>query len=101
MSDEINFFDRNGGDLRLRLFELSYPYGASLVEAQLDDVHVKWWGHDKETYVASASGHQYGTETSNDNGHVEGAIKAGERAANEVLASLAKAKMAAGAGRQP
>ena len=45
--------------------------------------------------------HFAGTETSNDNGHVEGAIKAGERAANEVLASLAKAKMAAGAGRQP
>ena len=40
--------------------------------------------------------HFAGTETSDENGHVEGAIKAGERAAKEVLASLAKEKMHTG-----
>mgnify|MGYP006087704221 CR=1 FL=1 len=79
--------------------------GAELVEEQLETVAVKSWVSDPLSFAGiEAQGRDYGhsllraatewgvhfagTESEAENGHVEGAIKAGERAAREVASAL-------------
>ena len=78
-----------------------------IVSDHLLSVSGKSWALDDLTYVSGAHGREYGhkllkqptgwgvffagTETENLNGHVEGAIVAGRRAAREVLNSLKSA----------
>ena len=80
------------------------PIFGEAVRDSLIEVHHKSWQGDKETYVAEASGRNYGhpllaqplewgvhfagTETEQQNGHAEGAIRAGERAAKEIRVGL-------------
>eukprot|EP00965_Chrysotila_dentata_P096579 3191375-Pleurochrysis_carterae.AAC.2 len=80
-------------------------YGKDVIEAELKSVRHKCWGTDPLTYAASGVNREYGhpllsrptewgvhfagTETEDEYGHVEGAVAAGQRAAEEVAHSLA------------
>lgn len=98
------------GDAEARaivLSALSPAFGAALVAEQLVDVSAKCWMKDNLTFAPSGSHRDYGaallraptswgvhwagTETERANGHVEGAIQAGERAAKEIAAALGAA----------
>ena len=77
--------------------------GEKIIQEKLVAVNGKSWATDKLTYAPDASSRNYGhpllrqkfggiffagSETERMNGHVEGAIIAGQRAAKEVLESL-------------
>jgi len=78
-------------------------FGAALLEEQVVAIHVQAWALEKETYSPSGSERDYGhpllreptnngihfagTETERHNGHVEGAVSAGRRAAREIVDS--------------
>ena len=88
----------------LVLAALGPAYGPAVVEEQLMNAWVKTWIADDLTYASAGRHREYGhrllqqptpwgvhfagTETEAENGHVEGAIAAGERAAREVTESL-------------
>ena len=97
---------RPGSEAKLRNFvsaALSPAFG-DVVERELLECTVKSWATEPQTYAKGGSHRDYGhallkkplpwgvhfagTETESENGHVEGAVRAGERAAQEVLASL-------------
>ena len=96
-------------DSELRRFVVAtlgqvFPSGTKGVEAQLVSVGGKSWATDPLTYDEKARGREYGhpllkqalkwgvffagSESEALNGHVEGAIVAGKRAAREVVQSL-------------
>ena len=86
---------------------LGPAYGEAAVADEVESISVKAWIDDTLTYAPKGEHHDYGhpllrrstpwglhfagTETEQQNGHVEGAIAAGERVAAEVIAALAKA----------
>jgi len=88
----------------LVLAALGPAYGVAVVEEQLTNAWVKTWIADDLTYASAGRHREYGhpllqeslpwgvhfagTETEPENGHVEGAIAAGERAAREVMEAL-------------
>jgi monoamine oxidase len=91
---------------KLVLQALGPVFGAKAVDEQLVAVRHHSWQHDPDTFAGAAAaqrdyGHPvlaaplpYGvhfaaTETERENGHVEGAVMAGQRAAEEVLAAFA------------
>ena len=92
--------------LRTLVIEALTPALGDSVATELASVTAKAWIADPLTYSAGGSHRDYGhrllsratpwgvhfagTETEAANGHVEGAILAGERAAEEVRAALAK-----------
>eukprot|EP00854_Cymbomonas_tetramitiformis_P000853 gene853-1345_t len=103
---ENRMASRNGNE-ELRSFvtaTLGAVFGRDLVAEQLLSVRHKCWIADPLTYAKGGQHRNYGhpllkrptpwgvhfagTETEQDNGHVEGAIKAGERAAAEVAFAL-------------
>ena len=83
---------------------LSAAFG-TIVGDKLLECWAVSWADEPRTYAAGATQRDYGhallkrplpwgvhfagTETEAENGHVEGAVLAGERAAQEILASLA------------
>ena len=89
----------------VRHLGLALPGGPQKVRKELIDVGGKAWALDPLTYNGDAKGREYGhrllkertewgvffagSETEPMNGHVEGAIVAGRRAAREVIESLA------------
>ena len=96
----------DGADpLRALVIEALTPALGESVTAELLSVSAKAWITDELTYNAGGNHRDYGhpllsrvapwgvhfagTETEAANGHVEGAIRAGERAAEEVMAALA------------
>ena len=90
--------------LRRTVVEALAPaFGAKRVSEELVDVHAKAWIADDLTYNPGGDqrefGHPHlrephgaihfaGTESEDEYGHVEGALKAAERAAAEVTAAL-------------
>mmetsp|Transcript_39111 Transcript_39111/g.130701 ORF Transcript_39111/g.130701 Transcript_39111/m.130701 type:complete len:397 (+) Transcript_39111:79-1269(+) len=88
----------------LVLASLGPAYGTAVIEEQLTHAWVKTWIADDLTFASAGRHREYGhpllqqatpwgvhfagTETEPENGHVEGAIAAGERAAKEVIESL-------------
>lgn len=90
----------------LVLAALGPAYGPAVVEEQLTHAWVKTWIADDLTYASAGRHREYGhrllqqptpwgvhfagTETEPENGHVEGAIAAGERAAREVMGAFSR-----------
>ena len=88
---------------------LAPAYGAAVVEELVGAVAKSWsasdltyasagqhrdYGHSLLRQPAPWGVHFAGTETEAQNGHVEGAVRAGERAASEVLEALESAARA-------
>ena len=111
---------RSGPELRAAVaWELGAVFGEEVIEEQLLEVYHQAWIREAHTWRDGDEGklargddprrlyghealrrptawgvHFAGTETEAQNGHVEGAIRAGERAAAEVLDSLADSTVA-------
>ena len=96
----------DAGARAIVLSALSPAFGAAVVAEQLVDVSAKCWMKDYLTFAPGTQRdygaallrapttwgvHWAGTETERANGHVEGAVQAGERAAKEVAAALGAA----------
>jgi monoamine oxidase len=98
-------FARDADEAKLRRFAIE-TLGAVFprLQEELVAVHIHAWASEKETYSATGRERDYGhallrepaqngvhfagTETERKNGHAEGAIVAGKRAAREVIEAL-------------
>ena len=94
----------DGAALRGYVTSALAPAFGSIVENSLRECWAKSWAADPLTFAAGATERAYGhpllkrplpwgvhfagTETESENGHVEGAVQAGERAAEEVAQSI-------------